>query len=284
MGPEAGSDPALQRLLEALDERPDHRWSEADVIAMGLDPSTIRRIFKRQFGMTFLDMARHRRLRDGFTTLSNGAPVIEAQLDAQFSSPGAFRAAFARLLGRAPGSFTSNGLLQADWISTPLGDMIAVASRSELHLLEFVERKALKTELVKLSKAVKGDIGIGRTGPTEQIRAELDLFFAGRSADFATPLAFHGSPFARDVWTALRQIPAGETRSYSQLAQTLGRPEAIRAVAGANGANQLALVVPCHRVIGADGSLTGYGGGLWRKQKLLEIERAYTHQKTEALT
>ena len=100
-------------------------------------------------------------------------------------------------------------------------------------------------------------------------------FFAGESAHFNTPLALHGSEFTTAVWRALREIPAGETRSYGALAQALGRPSAVRAVAQANGANQIALVIPCHRVIGADGSLTGYGGGLWRKQRLLEIERGY---------
>ncbi len=163
----------------------------------------------------------------------------------------------------------------ADWIATPLGDMIAVASTSHLHLLEFVERKALKTELGKLCAAVKGDIGIGTTAPIDQIKSELADFLAGTSARFETPLAFHGSAFTQDVWRALQDIPAGQTRSYGALAKLIGKPQAARAVARANGANQIALVVPCHRVIGADGTLTGYGGGLWRKQKLLEIEKVY---------
>ncbi len=81
------------------------------------------------------------------------------------------------------------------------------------------------------------------------------------------------SPFTQQVWDALREIPAGETRSYSEIACQIGRPAATRAVARANGANQIALMIPCHMVIGADGSLTGYGGGLWRKQRLIEIER-----------
>lgn len=273
--PMADADPAVATLLAALEERPEHRWSEADITRFGFDLSTVRRSFRRQFGMTFLEMARQRRLREGFVALCDGARVIDAQVDAQFESPSAFRAAFARLLGRPPGSLGREGLLLADWIATPLGDMIAVSSRTELHLLEFVERKALRRELDQLQKAVKGDLGIGSAPPTEQIRAELAEFFAGRSARFQTPLAYHGSDFARAVWDQLRQIPAGQTRSYSQIAAEIGRPSATRAVARANGANQIALVVPCHRVIGADGALTGYGGGLWRKQRLLDIERQF---------
>lgn len=277
--PMATADPAIGALLAALDERPEYRWREADIERMGFDLSTIRRSFKRQFGMTFLEMARQRRLRDGFETIAGGGLVIEGQLGAGFESASAFRAAFAKLIGRAPGNWASDPLLFADWIATPLGDMIAVASKSELHLLEFLERKALRRELAQLDTFSRGRIGIGRTDPTAQIRGELEAFFSGTSADFQTPLAYHGSGFAREVWDALRQIPPGETRSYSALAAAIGRPSATRAVARANGANQIALVIPCHRVIGADGSLTGYGGGLWRKQKLLEIERQYLPAK-----
>lgn len=277
--PMASADPAIGALLTALDERPDYRWSETDVVQMGFDPSTIRRSFKRQFGMTFLEMARQRRLRDGFEALADGAKVIDAQMDAGFDSPSAFRTAFAKLLGRAPGKLSQDPILFADWVPTPLGDMISLSSRTELHLLEFLERKALPTELAKLDRFTRGRIGIGKTDPSGQIADELGAFFDGRSADFKTPLAYHGPPFTGQVWDALRTIPAGQTRSYSEIAHQIGHPGSARAVARANGANQIALVIPCHRVIGADGSLTGYGGGLWRKQKLLEIERQYLPQK-----
>ena len=279
LGPAADADPLIRRLLEALEAEPARRWREADVAAMGFDPSTVRRSFKRQFGITFLEMARLGRLRDGFETLAVGGQVIEAQLDAGFDSPSGFRAAFARLLGQAPGRFTGDELLKADWIDTPLGPMIAVSDRSHLHLLEFVERKALPRELAVLRK--QAPIGIGRFAPTDQVEAELGAFFRGENATFRVPLALHGSPFTRTVWEALRRIPAGETRSYGALAAAIGRPTATRAVARANGANPLAIVVPCHRVIGADGSLTGYGGGLWRKERLIALERLYAKPGTE---
>ena len=102
---------------------------------------------------------------------------------------------------------------------------------------------------------------------------ELRAYFDGRSAGFSTPLALHGSAFTRSVWDELMAIPSGVTRAYSEVAAAIGRPAAVRAVARANGANQIGIVIPCHRVIGADGTLTGYGGGLWRKRWLIEHER-----------
>lgn len=241
--PMALADKAIGTLLAALDERPDHRWSEPDIEAMGFDLSTVRRSFRRHFGITFLEMARQNRLRDGFQTISGGGKVIDAQIDAQYESASAFRASFAQLLGRAPGRLESDPILLADWVTTPLGDMISVCSRSQLYLLEFIDRKALKTELSKLEKLAKGKLGIGETAPSEQIKAELREFFNGISADFSTPLALVGSPFARQVWDELRRIPPGVTRSYSEIATRIGRPTATRAVARANGANQIALVI-----------------------------------------
>ena len=281
--PAVQAEPLMQELLQSLEDNPGRRWSEADIVALGYDPSTVRRSFKRHFGVTFLEMARTSRLRDGFETLDYGGRVIDAQVDAGFESASGFRSAFARLLGHSPAQFTGRERLKADWLSTPLGPMIVVADRTSLYLLEFVDRKALRSELARLRKAVRGDLGIGRLPPIEQVDAELKDFFGKRKSRFDTPLALQGTPFARRVWDELRRIPAGTTRSYSDIAKTIGRPTATRAVARANGANQLAIIVPCHRVIGADGSLTGYGGGLWRKQKLIELERHYADEQSQGV-
>ena len=279
--PPGDADPSVRRLMAALAADPRKVWREADVAAMGIDPAQARRAFRRAYGLTFLELARLSRLRDGFVALGETGSVTQAQFEAGFSSPGAFRAAFARLLGAAPSAFAGGRAhregLQADWIDTPLGAMIAVGDATHLHLLEFADCAALPRELARLRQTAKTGIGIGRLAPVEQVAAELDGFFSGRSADFAVPLAMHGTPFQRRVWQALRDIPAGETRSYLDLATAIGQPTATRAVARANGANQIALVIPCHRVIGADGTLTGYGGGLWRKRQLIALEGGFGH-------
>ena len=269
-------EPLVSTLLDTLELDPGRRWRESDVVAQGFDPSIVRRTFKRHFGITFLEMARLRRVRNAAVTLAAGATVIDAQLDAGFESSSGFRAAFARILGRPPSELRNGKGLNADWLETPLGAMLAVADEHALYLLEFFDRKALPTELQRL-QATKGAIGIGRYAAIEQIEAELGRYFksefSGNFMGFDTPLAQLGSDFTRGVWQALVDIPLGATRSYGEIARVLGKPTASRAVARANGANQIAIAIPCHRVIGADGSLTGYGGGCWRKQWLLDHER-----------
>ena len=175
-------------------------------------------------------------------------------------------------LGHAPHALTGQAELTAAWIDTPLGGMVCVTDRDRMHLLEFTERRALPTEMRRLSKAAHGRIGLGRTAMTDRVETQLAAYFAKESCSFDLALAQNGTPFQNLVWAELMRIPMGATVSYSELARRMGRPEATRAIARANGANQIAVVIPCHRVLGADGALTGYGGGLWRKEALLRHE------------
>lgn len=206
-------------------------------------------------------------------TLISGASVIDAQLDAGYESGSGFRSAITRLFGAAPANLRDKPLLRADWIETPIGPMMAIADSHALHLLEFAERKALPAEIRKLQTFTGSGIVMGRHPPIDEIEQELKAYFAGEDLGFRTRIAGHGSPFQRQVWEALRTIPVGVSRTYGSIAAELNLPSSTRAVAGANGANQIAIVIPCHRLVGADGSLTGYGGGLWRKRWLLEHER-----------
>ena len=267
-------DPAVRDLLTRLDNDPTYRWSEDKVSALGYDLSTIRHTFKHTFGITFLDLARARRLQAGFTALSNGDRVIDAQLEAGFESGAAFRTAFAKMVVGKPSAFSDTALLRADWFQTKLGPMVAVADNTHLHLLEFADRKALPAELSRLQKAA-GEIGFGTSEPLERTKAELTEYFDCQRAAFTVPLALHGTTFTKSVWQALMAVPAGEIQTYAGLGQKIGRPTATRAVARANGANQISILIPCQRVIGADGNLTGYGRVLWRKRKLIDLELQY---------
>jgi AraC family transcriptional regulator of adaptative response/methylated-DNA-[protein]-cysteine methyltransferase len=197
-----------------------------------------------------------------------------AQLDAGYESGSGFREAFAKLMGAPPAAGAARALFAA-WLDTPLGPMVAIGDDAALYLLEYVDRRGLERQIERLRRRAKAGIVPGRTGPIAQIEAELAAYFDGSSMRFETPLARLGSPFQNAVWDALLAIPPGQTRSYAGLARSVGRPEAVRAAAQANGANQLAIVVPCHRVIAADGGLCGYGGGLPRKHWLLDHERRW---------
>jgi AraC family transcriptional regulator of adaptative response/methylated-DNA-[protein]-cysteine methyltransferase len=156
-------------------------------------------------------------------------------------------------------------------LETPLGDMVAVTDDAALHLLEFHDRTALASEMRRIERRC-GVVVEGTTAASDALARELSEYFAGTRTTFGARIVQRGTPFTAQVWAALCEIPCGETRSYGQIADRIGRPAAVRAVARANGANQVAILVPCHRVIGADGTLVGYGGKLWRKQWLLEHE------------
>ncbi|WP_201833454.1 bifunctional transcriptional activator/DNA repair enzyme AdaA [Microvirga zambiensis] len=263
---------ALETLRDRIKTEPDRRWSTDDVKALGYDPSTVRRAFQREYGVTFAQYARSQRLGLAVNRLQQGGTVMDAQLDAGYESGSGFRDAVSRLIGDAPIRTTAHQILTAQWLDTPIGAMLAVADDAGLHLLEFAERKALPTEIARLRKRV-GPICFGQHPMLDTLARQVDDYFAGRSTSFGLPIVQKGTPFEGIVWDALQQIPAGQTRSYGEIARHIDRPDAPRAVARANGANQIAIIVPCHRVLGADGSLTGYGGKIWRKQWLLEHER-----------
>ncbi len=162
--------------------------------------------------------------------------------------------------------------LQTATIATPLGKMVAVASIKGLCLLDYADHPLLARKLAQLKQHFEADIQPGKNPHLQAISEQLNAYFAGQRKGFSVPLVLTGTPFQRAVWQGLQDIPFGATRSYQQQAEALGRPKAVRAVANANGQNRLAIIIPCHRVIGANGRLTGYSGGLFRKRFLLDLE------------
>ncbi|MBP9842288.1 MAG: methylated-DNA--[protein]-cysteine S-methyltransferase [Simkaniaceae bacterium] len=156
---------------------------------------------------------------------------------------------------------------------TPLGSMVAVGDDHFLYLLEFEDRPELAKELELLQKKTNKNLHPGMTPLLELIQKEISLYFSGELTVFETPINFMGTPFQQQVWTGLQSIPFGETRSYAELAHFIHNPSACRAVGHANGNNQLAIIVPCHRVINANGKLGGYAGGISRKEWLLSHEK-----------
>ena len=263
----------VQALIEAIEQNPEKRWKSKDFQELYVDASTARRQFKKRFGMTFVEYARARRMGLAMKQIRAGEAVIDAQLSTGYESGSGFRDAFSRIMGAAPSLSGHSEILKASWLDTKLGPMLAIADENALYLLEFVDRRGLEREVERLRKRTKRAIIPGITPPICSIENELSDYFDGKIREFKTPLFFLGSPFQKRVWEELKRIPTGETRSYSDIATTIGKPSAFRAVANANGANQLAIVIPCHRVITANGDLGGYGGGIARKKWLIHHEK-----------
>lgn len=160
-------------------------------------------------------------------------------------------------------------ILKSSYLDTPIGKMIAISDEKYLYLLEFANRPDLERGIKRLEVKTESTISKGAFKPTALIEKELEWYFKGKLQQFKTPIALLGTPFQVQVWKELQKIPLGQTRSYLQLAVAVQNPKGYRAVALANGANRLAIIVPCHRVIQATGSLGGYSGGIAYKEKLL---------------
>jgi AraC family transcriptional regulator of adaptative response/methylated-DNA-[protein]-cysteine methyltransferase len=159
------------------------------------------------------------------------------------------------------------------WIGTPLGPMVAAATDEGVCLLEYSDPVRLQVQAAQLRSRIASRIVEGDHPHLATLRHQLAGYFAGTLAQFTLPLVTRGTPFEERVWQTLLRIPHGQTRSYLEIARELGSPEGQRAVGRANGLNRIAIVIPCHRVINHGGGLGGYGGGLWRKERLLDMER-----------
>jgi AraC family transcriptional regulator of adaptative response/methylated-DNA-[protein]-cysteine methyltransferase len=264
----------VARLIARLDAAPESRIRAADLRADGIDPGSARRWFKAHYGMTFSAFCRARRLSDALATIRRGGSVDDAVFESGYLSHSGFRDAFTRTFGTTPRKGESVDSVALAWIDSPLGPLIAGADDRGVCLLEFSDRRMLEAQLATLARRLRRTLVPGEHHYLEQLRSELGEYFAGRLTRFTVPLNAPGTPFQERVWNELRLIPHGETRSYEQIAVGIGAPKAVRAVGAANGMNRVAIVIPCHRVVNDDGRLGGYGGGVWRKQRLLELEGA----------
>jgi AraC family transcriptional regulator, regulatory protein of adaptative response / methylated-DNA-[protein]-cysteine methyltransferase len=278
MDPDKRPPRLIERLRTEVERAPDGRLTDKELAAMAIDPSTARRQFKRHYGMTFQAYHRARRMGLALREVHKGARVDEARNGSGFESESGFREAFTRIFGEPPTTAKTRGGLFAQRIETPLGAMIAVADDEGLRLLEFIDRRATERELSTLRKRLRTNVVPGEHRHLTATRQQLDNYFSGKQLEFDIPLAPVGSDFQLRAWKILRSIPLGETRSYSWMAKQLGDENARRAVGRANGTNMICIVIPCHRVIRADGTLCGYGGGLWRKKWLLDHERRWSRK------
>jgi AraC family transcriptional regulator of adaptative response/methylated-DNA-[protein]-cysteine methyltransferase len=264
----------IKRILHELDSDPSVKMKDRDLIQRGIEPSQIRRWFLKNHGITFHSYQRMYRINSAFKKIQNGETVASVAFGSGYESLSGFTDSFKSVFGVAPSNSKDREIITITRIETPLGTMIACATEKGICLLEFTERKMLETEMKTLAKKFNASVLPGANRHFDQLKQELNEYFDGKRKKFTVPLVTFGTIFQRSVWEVLQSIPYGTTRSYKQQAAILNKPGAIRAVAAANGMNRMAIIIPCHRVIGDDGALTGYAGGLWRKQWLLDFERS----------
>lgn len=262
----------LRPLLAAVEAEPERRWTVSDVQGFGVEPARVRRWFQAQHGMTFLAYLRARRLGQAFSRIGEGAKVLDSAMEADFDSVSGFCDALRRATGDSPRAGRDRPALKVAQVASPLGPIMVAGDATAVYLVEFWDRRMLETQFAVLEKRLGVVFFPGESDPIRRVRDELAGYFAGDLKKFVTPLRFPGSEHQEQVWRALLEVPFGETWTYGQLAAKVGRPAAVRSVARAVGENRLAILVPCHRIVGADGRLTGYGGGLWRKRFLLRHE------------
>lgn len=262
----------IRDLLDEIEADPGKKLKDYDLVRKGMEPSAVRRWFLKNHGITFHAYQRMYRINTAFKKIQQGDSVTTAAFDSGYDSLSGFNESFKSIFGVSPQNSKTQRVIDLKRIETPLGTMYAGAIDAGICLLEFTDRKMLETEFKHLTKSLNATIVQGENPHFRELETQLKEYFDGTRTRFSIPLYPVGSDFQKAVWRELENIPYGSTVSYKQQATALGKPAAVRAVANANGMNKISIIIPCHRVIGADGSLTGYGGGLGRKKALLDLE------------
>jgi AraC family transcriptional regulator of adaptative response/methylated-DNA-[protein]-cysteine methyltransferase len=265
----------IMTILNAVDKEPLRHWKDSELQELGIYPNRLRRWFKKNHGMTFQTYLRLRRLGNALGRIKHGDDLTDVAFDNGYDSLSGFRDAVKQITGLTPVKSRESTIVYVNRITTPLGPMLAGTTNNGLCLLEFIDRRMLETQLKRIRKHLNATIIPGSNDYTEMVSRQIGEYFNGKRKEFSIPLQTPGTEFQQKVWNQLKRIPYGSTRSYEKQAIAINRPKAVRAVARANGDNRIAIIIPCHRVIAKDGNLCGYGGGIWRKKYLLDLEHKF---------
>ncbi len=258
--------------IRLVKENPKQKISDEWLRQESISPDKVRRWFKENYGLTFHAFQRMYRVNNAYKELKDGKRTTDTAYDQGYESLSGFGYTFKKILGKSPQKSAEKNILLLNRLTTPLGPMLICASDRGICMLEFTDRKMIETEFRDLQKLLKAEILIGENKHIKQAKKELKEYFNGVRREFDVALETPGTDFQKRAWSALLEIKYGTTATYQHQAFALNNPKAVRAVARANGMNRVSIVIPCHRIIGKDGTLTGYGGGLARKQWLLDFE------------
>ena len=273
MSPQGAMPEWVQQAVDLVAAEQDRRISDSELKQNQIDPARLRRWFKQNHKMTFQAYQRLLRIGRAYGQIKLGDKVVNSAFDNGYNSLSGFNETFKKVTGFAPSSSKNKKIIQMTRLLTPLGPMFAAASDDGLCLLEFTDRRALEKQMSRVQKRLVATFVTGEHKILIELQKQLDEYFQQLRTQFDIKLDVTGTDFQCSAWTSLLSIPYAETRSYHQQAVTLGKPGAVRAVGTANGMNAIAIVIPCHRVISKNGGLAGYGGGLWRKEYLLNLEK-----------
>jgi AraC family transcriptional regulator of adaptative response/methylated-DNA-[protein]-cysteine methyltransferase len=260
---------AVARAVQLIEQAEEIPTLDELATAVGYAPHHFQRIFKRDLGVSPAGYARGLRNRRTEAALKANGRVTDAVYDAGYSGPSSFYSDAKERLGMTPSAWRDGGrgeTIRWTYFDSPLGQMLIAATSKGICRLTFDDSEASLRRLFPNATIVE-DAG----GLRELVEGALDAIERPLAAH-ELPIDVAGTAFQESVWRELRKIPAGETRSYAEIAAAIGQPKAVRAVGTANGDNHVAVLIPCHRVIRSDGTLGGYAGGLDRKRKLLAAE------------
>lgn len=263
----------VEKAITLVKENPKEKITDFQLRQMEISPEVVRRWFKKNYGMTFQSYQRMYRINNAFQELKKGKNTTHTAFDTGYESLSGFGYTFKKLIGKSPNKSLDKNIILISRFTTPLGPMFICATDYGVCLLEFVDRRMLETEFKDLQRLLKAHIISGENEHIKQGRKEITEYFDGKRKKFDVKLETPGTGFQNIVWECLREIDFGKTVTYQQQAEKINNPKAIRAVAVANGHNRISIIVPCHRVIGKDGKMTGYGGGIERKRWLIEHEK-----------
>ncbi len=264
----------LNTLLKDIHASPEECYRDEDLRLRGIDAVRVRRWFQKTHGMTFHAYLKALRINRAFEKIKHDQNVTATAMDSGYDSISGFHTAFRNVTGLSPSQSKAQTIITLSQIATPLGPMYAGASATGLCFLEFTDRKMIEAQIEQLQKQMKAKFVRGKHRLLDQVEQELNEYFAGERHNFEIALDIHGTYFQKQAWDALLKIPYGATCSYQHQADRINKPKAVRAIASANAKNHIAIIIPCHRVIAKDGGLAGFGGGIWRKKFLLDLEAA----------
>ncbi len=263
----------IQLIIKELHQNPFLKLKDKDLRQRAIEPSHIRRWFKKYHNMTFHAYQRLLRINSAYNDIKKGETISNSAFDSGFGSLSGFSENYQSIFGNSPSKNNDKSVINIIRFTTPIGPMFACASKKGICLLEFTDRRMLETEFKDLIKKLNAVILPGKNPHLDQVQTEIQEYFKSTRRSFTVALHTPGTDFQKMAWNSLHEIPYGETRSYAQQAKLLGNPNAVRAVGTANGHNRIAIIIPCHRVIASNGKLAGYGGGLHRKQWLIDFEK-----------